>query len=56
MERKIRIQVGDIEWEKAEVEGNCKCPDCGSVMVVISRDTWGYAFCPKCESYWRSGK
>ena len=46
----------DNKWVKAEVKGDCLCPECDSPMIVISRDIWGYAYCLKCSQYYVSRK
>ena len=44
----------DNKWIKAEIEGDFTCPDCKEIMMLVSQETWGYAFCPKCKQYWKS--
>jgi len=46
----------DAGWVEAELIGDYLCPDCKSLMMVVSKDTWGYAFCVKCHKYWKSSK
>lgn len=42
-----------VKWKEARLEGDFRCPDCGSIMIIIGPFK-AYAFCLKCEKYWIS--
>lgn len=44
----------NARWVKAELEGDFLCPDCKTIMVIIGMEIWAYAYCPKCNQYWKS--
>ena len=38
-------------WQEVEIEGDCYCPNCKGIMVIIPVGYRVIAFCPKCEKY-----
>ena len=48
--KKITLKPG-TKWVEAEIIGDFKCPNCGTLMVVVD-DRGPYAVCFKCEQYW----
>jgi len=45
------IKVTVDKWIKAKMEGNYTCPECGSILLIVSFVGGAYAFCSKCKEY-----